>query len=122
MAKFVSSIKIFVVLLFIMLSTSCLVTPSMITNVNEQDGDDILYKHISSLTTYDGAYSSLRYPQGVRQYKQALIRDMSFDGTDFLLVRRGDRAEFWVEHGMFSTKDKNFIKKLMKQMDSEGVK
>ena len=94
----------------------------MITNVNEQDGDDILYKHISSLTTYDGLHSSLRYPQGVRQYKQALIKDMSHDATDFLLVRRGDRAEFWVEYGMFSTRDKNFFKKLMKQMESEGVK
>lgn len=122
MAKFVNSIKIFVVLFFIIFSTSCLVTPSMITNVNEQDGDDILYKHISSLTTYDGLHSSLRYPQGVRQYKQALIKDMSHDATDFLLVRRGDRAEFWVEYGMFSTRDKNFIKKLMKQMESEGVK
>ena len=122
MAKFVNSIKIFVVLFFIIFSTSCLVTPSMITNVNEQDGDDILYKHISSLTTYDGLHSSLRYPQGVRQYKQALIKDMSHDATDFLLVRRGDRAEFWVEYGMFSTRDKNFIKKLIKQMESEGVK
>lgn len=94
----------------------------MLTKPNEQDGDDILYKHISSLTTYDGLHSSLRYPHGVRQYKQALIKDISHDATDFLLVRRGDRATFWVEYEMFSTRDKNFIKKLMKQMESEGVK
>mgnify|MGYP003341007228 CR=1 FL=1 len=100
--------------------SGCL-TPSMVSIGGVFDGDDILYSHISELTTDQSRAILISNPTGVLRYKQAFIIDMSQDREDFLLRRKGDGAEFWVEYNMFSERDKNFITKLLKQIDKENV-
>lgn len=100
--------------------SGCL-TPSMVSVGGVFDGDDILYSHISSLTSYKGQVFATNTPTGVYLYKQCLIVDISFDREDFLIRRSGDGAEFWVEYNMFNERDKKFITKLLKQIDKENV-
>lgn len=100
--------------------SGCL-TPSMVSVGGVFDGDDILYSHISELTTNQTQPWLMNQPTGVLVYKQAFIVDMSFDREDFLLRRKGDGAEFWVEYNMFNERDKKFITKLLKQIDKENV-
>ena len=100
--------------------SGCL-SPSRVSVGGVFDGDDILYSHISELTTNPTQPWLINTPTGVLVYKQAFIIDISHDRQDFLLRRKGDMAEFWVEYDMFNKRDKNFITKLLKQIDKENV-
>ena len=100
--------------------SGCL-TPSMVSVGGVFDGDDILYSHISEVTASPVSQVSTSYPTGVFAFKQAFIIDISSDRQDFLLRRKGDGAEFWVEYNMFNERDKKFITKLLKQIDKENV-